>query len=37
MGLQSPFAAQLKGAVGKHGANRQSGLMDALNAKLGVS
>lgn len=38
MGLQSPFAAQLKGAVGKHGANRQAGgLMDALNAKLGVS
>eukprot|EP00903_Cladosiphon_okamuranus_P015631 g14434.t1 len=37
MGLQSPFAAQLKGAVGKHGANRAGGLMDALNAKLGVS
>ncbi|CAM9267782.1 unnamed protein product [Pylaiella littoralis] len=37
VGLQSPFSVQLKGAIGQHGENRRSGgLMDALNARLGV-
>jgi len=36
--LQNPFRAELTGAVGQHGANRSGGgLMDALNARLGVS
>lgn len=38
VGLQNPFAAQLKGAIGKRGEQRAGGgLVEALNAKLGLS